>query len=506
MNETLLSPDEISAALKELGVQPPEYLSFLELKRELNKVIEKKINSARSKLTYEGQYHNLGNRQTFSDLIAHRFGEGNVSLWTFDGAPYVKLTIKNLGYDLRLNIYDDFIEVSIGYRVNFKLGLHSKFYDELLHFLFDEEGEFHTLSKKYDILIKSIDVYDDACVKANNTTCCKNALKDAVKYEALKSSYEKLRTELSPLSDYVHLNEWTAHIHTYAINLIIYEIKNIIFSINRNPVSLHKQKDKYNKLLSVLEGAAKQGLLTKDEFKFVVPFDDLILNLTGDETALKCSYAESVTNAINQKIQECKKSDTAYMRKKVAGMKADIEMCRQLQSKHGLFCFIDRSHFSGYVDHFNVVDAQDMVWVFRISRNNHSAKDCEKAITLIKLQQDLRESTGTGINLTFVKNTHKRKTLEVNAPGIKDDAAEQYKSLAEDIRCTRLSITGAKVSITFPIGAITASLSLKRKESTEVLIRIKPIILEFQAKYKRGLGFDSAEIFKGSYDKRAPKL
>lgn len=501
MENNILSPKETYGQLKEYNIDPsagPESLKW-----KLSQVFHAAVQDERDKLTYRGLYHNAGNRKAFVERITGKFGKKNVSQYSFSDKTEVRVTLA--GNDLRIAVKEDEIEIHVDYGVNFKFGLHSNFYDELIHFLFDEDGGFYKLFVEYNRLAKSLQYYSSLCEEFSKPGKFLEALNDKASYDEFRNRYLETSNTLKPLTEYLMPIEWDALLRLHTIEPALREIDSIQNSISRKPEKAISKKKSYEKAIVTLEGADKLGLLSPDEHNMIVPWAEFIsstVDTGAEDYSGQNGYMSMVTSVFNQKIEMCRASSTAYMRKKQSKMEADIRFCQQLKAEYDIDCFIDRSQFSSSVDHFNIVTADNMVWIFRIPRAEPSKVECERYIHIMMALDAIAETVGKKVKLTDAGRRRSDQRFCANAPGINKSLIDPLVKKLKFIKGGRLEMNNSFISIVLPVGNMEWKIPMRIKVAEDTINKILPLLQQYHALYKKGQDID----VKGIYKERVPHL
>lgn len=504
MNNTILTPEEIALSLSKLQAIPKlsdctyRTLSLLDLKWNLKNAVESQAIIERNKLPHNGMFHNSGNRKPFVDKVVKKFGKKWVRLSDYyKDKTSVEICIGN--DKLQMYVFEDRIEVCCGFTM--KLGLHSNFYDDLMCFLFDVGSEFYKLFISYNQLVRSLAYYIERYNDLLKPKNIKLALNDKNSYNDIREQYLLMLEELHPLREYVCFPSWERNfINLAKIESSLNEISRINARLTQKPENLYKYEKSYKKALDVLEKAVKYNLLSKKDKRLMVPWDDLIKSVAGDDSGKFLSddgYVLSVAKAFELKLLECDKRNTAYMRKKKRKMEEDIELCKTLKSDCGLDCFIDRSQFDATVDHFNVVTDGNKTWVFRIKRAPVSIEVCMRYINIIKILKEIAHKVGKEIKFINSARGYISAKQHVNPSGIDEEITKSFREQIKSIKACGLNVTKAYVFLSLPVGGLYWQISMRRNVAEETISLLVPLIKKYLTLSNNGENFSLKGICEG---------
>ena len=491
--EKYFSPSELDELLNTLGIAIASSqvhnsnIVYHALSAFADRIIE-----ARNKLSHKGLFHNTGNRKSFVDVLINRFGADDVRLYEYN--DYTSVSIAN---QPSLEVYEDKIETYINWE-KIHIGLHSKFYDEIIHFLFDEEGGFQRIFRIKVKLSDTFDYYDALSDKLYNVENIQKALSDESTYNDIKRTFLDGMAELTAMGRYYPILTWEDTLRKYGIDTAIVDIEDVRrLTRGKSLDKCTRYQKKFVRAQALLVGALNHKLLSEEESNLITPWAEFISGQTSSEaqSEAKSSYLASVADAFEEAIRSCNFSNTQYMLRKKRKMEADLELCKQIKAEMDCDCFIDRSMHKSSVNHFNIVLKENKVLVFRIGNKTPLLKDCEPMVKLAQLMDTICSRVHKTIALTNYEPRNKSK-LNVHAFGIDEDVVSHFTELTSMIKPGLLEISDAYVTLTLPISNKGWSFSVRRKEADECINSISQLLKDYMKAYKKVKDIEVKGIFK----------
>lgn len=394
-----LTSTELAQMLRELNVSPPKYDRH-SLFNDINSAISSIAEAERKQLPQSGLFHNWGNRSPFVRLLVDKLGSINL---TKEGKKESTILRIDTGHcRIEIEVYENSVIISSDWGFSFSIGLHSDFYDEVIRLFFDEDRGLYWLFKKYSLMKRELRTYSMKYSTLKEPILFENALKDPTAYKDFKNTYSNFLESIRGLEEYLLISNWDSFFRKHAVCRLIFKIVDIRSTLRSKRRDPDKFQEIYDNAFTKLKNANTYGMLSDEEKKLLVPWSEFIHSVAGENADVylsEDSYRHSLPMFFKRKIKECEESGTYYMRKKKKKMEADLELCKTLKSQTGLDCFIDRSHFSAYVDHFNIIMEGDMVWVFRIDRGTPSQDLCIQYFGIVKKLDEISKVLGKKVTL-----------------------------------------------------------------------------------------------------------
>lgn len=492
----LLTSEEIEQVAAYFGVAT-EGQSLADIQRKVRQQLPDIFRREREKLPHKGFAHNGGNLDKFVEYLQSRKDLKVVSTMTFDRPRTIKVRFEDFS---SLEVYEEQIRMDFCWD-ELGMGLHSDSYDVIIQFLFDPNGAIQLAYQKYKSLEETLDYYCKIYNDIINETEVKKALANEKQLEILYASYLEMCERLRPIRKYLDFEilDWNACLKAHGIvpslNMIA-EVKRLMEG--KSSEKCNRFAKRYTEAQQVLIGAQTHGLLNSAEQKEIIPWEDLLSELTNSDILDKkrAAYLSVVSQFYIHAIERCDYSGTRYMQKKKSKILADMEVCKIVKELCGADCFIDRSMHKNTVYHVNFVLNDNQVLVFRIGNETPSVETCMRFAKMSIALDSISKQLSKTIHLQYFK----AGITGVDANYSEDIQAKLSYLLTEG---GAIELSKSYMSIYLPTEhSVGFKITLKIKESDCRLNQILPMINDYLAAYSEG----DAINMKGVFTERKPNL
>jgi len=494
----IFSAEELASELTKLGCESCrsyDLTSFVF--QRINKLSEEVCNSIPSnRNAYQGQ-----TGENFIDAVKAICKERGIEVRCRKEDNYYDLCIySDILYIM--HVYNDKVE-SIGWHPLFL-----KYHDVnvLAHMVAAEDGELMKLHILRERLSDSIrHYYWNVQNKMYDEKSLQAALSDESAYDKIQSEYTRMYNEILPLEKFEHKYTWEEALRERGIKPALRMLDDIDRYVKgKSPKSADKYKKRFCNAQNVLEGARKRGLLTDEEAKKIIGWNEYINPIVSDYSveAIVNEYLNSVEKAYQDTLVVCDERGTQYMAKKKQKLLSDMEVCRLVKEDLAVNCFIDKSTHSQSVYHFNVILNGNNVLVFRIPKITPDLYQIELMVRLSLIIENISKVLDKTIRLTSNSGSRDGKKLAISAPKELNETAMDLSTKLKMVKGGKLAVTNTYVTLHLPVCGLEWCIAMKRKEASGLIDSITELLTDYMEIYKE---LECKDV-KGIYPNRMPNI